>query len=65
MHTSATLLDLVSSYQAFLKEFIYPIEKEIIYGSFKSHLPKLRELRELAKLKGLFTPHLSIDEGGL
>jgi len=65
MHRSATLLDLVSRYQAFLKEFIYPIEKEIIYGSFKSHLPKLRELRELAKSKGLFTPHLSIDEGGL
>jgi len=65
MQTSATLLDLVSRYQAFLKEFIYPIEKEIIYGSFKSHLPKLRELRELAKSKGLFTPHLSVDEGGL
>ena len=59
------LLDLVSRYQAFLKEFIYPIEKEIIYGSFKSHLPKLRELRKLAKSKGLFTPHLSVDEGGL
>jgi len=65
MQTSATLLDLVSRYQAFLKEFIYPIEKEIIYGSFKSHLPKLRELRELAKSKCLFTPHLSVDEGGL
>ena len=65
MQTSATLLDLVSRYQAFLKEFIYPIEKEIIYGSFKSHLPKLRELRALAQSKGLFTPHLSIDEGGL
>ena len=65
MPTSATLLDLVSRYQAFLKEFIYPIEKDIIYGSFKSHLPKLRELRELAKSKGLFTPHLSADEGGL
>jgi alkylation response protein AidB-like acyl-CoA dehydrogenase len=65
MQTSATLLDLVSRYQAFLKEYIYPIEKEIIYGSFKSHLPKLCELRELAKSKGLFTPHLSIDEGGL
>ena len=65
MQTSATLLDLVSRYQAFLKEFIYPIEKEIIYGSFKSHLNKLRELRELAKSKGLFTPHLSLNEGGL
>ena len=65
MQISATLLDLVSRYQAFLKEYIYPIEKEIIFGSFKSHLPKLRELRELAKSKCLFTPHLSLDEGGL
>ena len=65
MQTSTTLLDLVSRYQAFLKEYIYPIEKEIIFGSFKSHLPKLRELRELAKSKCLFTPHLSVDEGGL
>jgi alkylation response protein AidB-like acyl-CoA dehydrogenase len=65
MQTSATLLDLVSRYQAFLKEYIYPIEKEIIFGSFKSRLPKLRELRELAKSKCLFTPHLSLDEGGL
>lgn len=65
MRTSAALLDLVSRYQAFLKEFIYPIEKEIIYGSFKSHLTKLRELRALAQSKGLFTPHLSVDEGGL
>lgn len=65
MHTSATLLELVSRYQVFLREFIYPIEKDIIYGSFKSHLPKLRELRTLAKSKGLFTPHLPVDEGGL
>jgi acyl-CoA dehydrogenase len=65
MHTPTTLLDLVTRYQAFLKEYIYPIEKEIIYGSFKSHLPKLRELRELAKSKDLFTPHLPVDEGGL
>jgi alkylation response protein AidB-like acyl-CoA dehydrogenase len=65
MHTSATLPDLVARYQAFLKEFIYPIEKQIIYGSFKSHLPKLRELRTLAKSKGLFTPHLAVEEGGL
>jgi alkylation response protein AidB-like acyl-CoA dehydrogenase len=65
MQTSTTLLDLVSRYQAFLKEYIYPIEKEIIFGSFKSRLPKLRELRELAKSKCLFTPHLSLDEGGL
>lgn len=65
MPQSAALTDLIQQYKSFLVENIYPIEKEIIYGSFKSHLPKLRELRALAKSKGLFTPHLSVEEGGL
>jgi alkylation response protein AidB-like acyl-CoA dehydrogenase len=65
MIQSAALTDLIHQYKSFLVENIYPIEKEIIYGSFKSHLPKLRKLRDLAKSKGLFTPHLSKADGGL
>lgn len=56
---------LVDKYQAFLAKHIYPIEKAIIYGSFRSHLPVLAELRALAKKEGLFAPHLSKEEGGL
>jgi alkylation response protein AidB-like acyl-CoA dehydrogenase len=56
---------LVDKYQAFLAKHIYPIEKAIIYGSFRSHLPALAELRALAKKEGLFAPHLSKEEGGL
>jgi alkylation response protein AidB-like acyl-CoA dehydrogenase len=65
MIQSVALTNLIHQYKSFLVENIYPIEKEIIYGSFKSHLPKLRKLRDLAKSKGLFTPHLSKADGGL
>ena len=56
---------LVEQYKAFLAQHIYPIEKAIIYGSFRSYLPALAELRALAKKEGLFAPHLSREEGGL
>ena len=56
---------LVEQYKAFLAKHIYPIEQAIIYGSFRSHLPALAELRSLAKKEGLFAPHLSKEEGGL
>ncbi len=56
---------LIEQYKAFLAKHIYPIEQAIIYGSFRSHLPALAELRALAKKQGLFAPHLSKEEGGL
>jgi len=56
---------LLPQYRAFLEKKVYPIEQEIIYGSFRSHLPLLKGLREEAKKAGLFAPHLSQGEGGL
>jgi acyl-CoA dehydrogenase len=56
---------LVEQYRAFLAKHLYPIEKEIIYGSLRSYLPALAALRDLAKKEGLFAPHLSKQEGGL
>ena len=56
---------LVEQYRAFLAKHLYPIEKEIIYGSLRSYLPSLAALRDLAKKEGLFAPHLSKQEGGL
>jgi len=56
---------LVEQYRAFLAKHLYPIEKEIIYGSLRSYLPDLAALRDLAKKEGLFVPHLSKQEGGL
>lgn len=63
--TSSRTKELLPKYRAFLKEHLYPIEKEVIYGSFKAHLPQLNSLRQLAKKEKLFAPHLSESEGGL
>ncbi|WP_291777925.1 acyl-CoA dehydrogenase family protein, partial [Cecembia sp.] len=57
--------NLLEQYEDFLKQHVYPLEMEAIYGSFKATLPKLQELRQKAKDKGLFAPHLSLSEGGL
>jgi acyl-CoA dehydrogenase len=62
---SEKLKQLLPAYGAFVKEHLYPIEKECVYGSFKACLPKLQSLRLLAKEKGLFAPHLKESEGGL
>ena len=56
---------LLPQYRVFLEKKVYPVELEIIYGSFRAHLPILKELREDAKKAGLFAPHLSEAEGGL
>lgn len=56
---------LLLQYENFVREHLYPIEQEAIYGSFKNALPKLKILRNKAKEMGLFAPHLSKEDGGL
>ncbi|MDO9553815.1 acyl-CoA dehydrogenase family protein [Rhodonellum sp.] len=63
--SSKKVEELVPKYDLFIQKHLFPIEKEIIYGSFKSNLPRLQALREIAKKEGLFAPHLSLHEGGL
>ena len=65
MFEAPSVTNLIPRYQSFLEKYIYPIEREVIYGSFKSHLPQLKGLRDVAKKEGLFAPHLSEAEGGL
>lgn len=63
--SSKKVEELLPKYDQFIEKHLFPIEKEIIYGSFKSNLPRLQAIREIAKKEGLFAPHLSLDEGGL
>lgn len=63
--TPEQLSNLLNQYREFVSSELFPIDLEIVIGPFKSFLPKLRELREKAKALGLFTPHLSTEEGGL
>ncbi len=62
---SKEVTPLLPKYKQFLEDHIYPIEKEVVYGSFKKALPQLKELRNLAKEKGLFAPYLPKEAGGL
>lgn len=62
---SDELAHLSNRYDQFVKTHIIPLEQEAVYGSFKAALPKLQELRQLAKKEGLFAPHLSKSDGGL
>ena len=56
---------LLNSYTSFVEEFLFPRDLKIISSSFSDHLPYLESLREKARSKGLFAPHLSKEEGGL
>lgn len=56
---------LLLQYENFVRDYLFPIEQDAIYGSFKNALPKLKALRSKAKEMGLFAPHLSKEDGGL
>ncbi len=56
---------LIPQYQQFLVEFIYPIELRVVTTPFRQSLPLLKSLREKAKERKLFAPHLSLHDGGL
>jgi acyl-CoA dehydrogenase len=56
---------LLPQYQNFLKTEVYPIELDIITKPFRQSLSLIRSLREKAKVKKLFAPHLSPEEGGV
>ena len=59
------LEQLLVAYRQFVEEELFPIDLEVVKGPFKHYLPKLNTLREKAKSLGLFTPHLSKEQGGL
>jgi acyl-CoA dehydrogenase len=57
--------NILTSYQLFLKEEIYPIELQVITKPFKQSLTLLKILRSKAKEKRLWAPHLAEKEGGV
>lgn len=56
---------LVPQYKQFLEEFVYTIELKSVTQPFRKLLPELKSVREKAKSKNLFAPHLPEHEGGL
>jgi len=62
---SSRVKELLPKYRRFLEEKVYPIELQVLNGSFRAYLPQLKALRQEAKNQGLFAPHLPANEGGL
>ncbi len=62
---AGNLSDLLKRYQDFVKTHLFPKDLDIVIGPFRDYLPFLNQLRERAKAEGLFTPQLSLEEGGL
>lgn len=56
---------LLPQYEDFLKTDVYPIELGMITKPFRQSLPIIKVLREKAKARKLFAPHLSPEEGGV
>lgn len=56
---------LLIKYRDFVKNRLFPIDLAVVTGTFSSFLSQLELLRSEAKSLGLFTPHLSVDDGGL
>lgn len=59
------LASLLEKYRDFVKQELFPIDLKVVTGSFRSYLPRLESLRSKAKTLGLFTPHLSREDGGV
>lgn len=59
-----TVKALLPVYQKFLIEEVYPIELDVIIKPFRQSRPLLNTLRQKAKEKKLWAPHLLKEEGG-
>ena len=57
--------ELVGRIRQFIEQEALPLEGEFLSRPFRDLVPKLRALREEVKRRGLWTPHLPREEGGL
>ncbi|MDA9669766.1 acyl-CoA dehydrogenase family protein, partial [Flavobacteriaceae bacterium] len=57
--------DIKKQTEAFVKEELFTLEPWILNVKWEEKLPKLNELREKVKSKGLWLPQISKDYGGL
>jgi len=51
--------------KSFMHDEVYPLEKQLLQGSFRSLLPTLATKRQRVKNMGLWAPHLPPELGGL
>jgi acyl-CoA dehydrogenase len=64
-HSPEKFNELLLDFKKFLEAEVYPIELNVINSPFRQSLPLLKKLRDKAKEKKLFAPHLEVKDGGL
>ena len=63
--SSEKLEQYLPQFKSILEQYIYPLEQEYLRFPFSKVEAKLNKIREIAKEKGLWNPHLSESHGGL
>jgi len=59
------LSELLARLRAFLREEVFPLEREFLTKPFRDLLPVLREKRERVKAQGFWAPQMPREYGGL
>ena len=57
--------ELISRVRDLMETVVYPLEREVVRGEFRDHLPLLREAREEVKRRGLWCPQMPEELGGM
>jgi alkylation response protein AidB-like acyl-CoA dehydrogenase len=57
--------ELLARVRAFLREEVFPLEREFLTKPFRDLLPALREKRERVKAEGFWAPQIPREYGGL
>ncbi|MBI3359899.1 MAG: acyl-CoA dehydrogenase family protein [Chloroflexi bacterium] len=65
MTTDTDLNKILQTVRDFMRDEVYPLETTLLREGFRALLPALAEKRQTAKERGLWTPHLPREFGGL
>ena len=57
--------ELLARVRDLMETIVYPLEREVLAGELRDHLPRLREAREEVKRRGLWCPQMPEELGGM
>ena len=57
--------NLAAKIRSFLRDKVYPLERQFLREPFRDLVPRLQAMREQVKAEGMWTPHLPGEYGGL
>jgi alkylation response protein AidB-like acyl-CoA dehydrogenase len=64
-HHNEELVGLLDRIKKFVRDEVYPLERDFLRRPFRELTPLFREKREKVKAMGLWAPHLPVEHGGV